>query len=142
MASFQDSIVRLREIVHQNPELGNREFETARRVADHLRSLDFDEVRTGIAHTGVVGILRGGWPGPVVAVRADMDALPVTEDFACYANEIPGFFFRLGQVKPGGRSGGHHTPDFQADSSAFPMGMRAMTSLLLDYLKGGAPAGK
>ena len=64
------------------------------------------------------------------------------EDFACYANEIPGFFFRLGQVKPGGRSGGHHTPDFQADSSAVSVGMRVMTSLLLDYLKGGAPAGK
>ena len=75
-----DSIIRLREIVHQNPELGNREFETARLVAGHLRSLNFDEVRTEVAHTGVVGILRGGRPGPVVAVRADMDALPVTED--------------------------------------------------------------
>jgi amidohydrolase len=59
--------------------LGNREVETARLVAAHLRSLGFDEVRTGVAHTGVVGVLRGGRPGPVVAVRADMDALPVTE---------------------------------------------------------------
>lgn len=73
-------IIELRHRIHQNPELGNREFETAALVADHLRSLGFDEVRTGVAHTGVVGILRGGRPGPVVAVRADMDALPVTED--------------------------------------------------------------
>jgi amidohydrolase len=73
------SIVEARHRIHQNPELGNREFETAKLVADHLRSLGF-EVDTGIAHTGVVGILRGGRPGPVVALRADMDALPVTED--------------------------------------------------------------
>ena len=79
LAQVQDSIIRLREHIHQYPELGNREFKTAELVANHLRSLGFDEVETGIAHTGVVGILRGGLPGPVVAVRADMDALPVTE---------------------------------------------------------------
>ncbi len=73
-------MVDTRHHLHQNPELGNREFETARLIADYLRELDLDEVRTGIAHTGVVGVLRGGRPGPVVAVRADMDALPVTED--------------------------------------------------------------
>ena len=80
LARVRDSIIRLREHIHQYPELGNREFKTAELVANHLRSLGFDEVRTGIAHTGVVGILRGGRPGPVVAVRADMDALPVTEE--------------------------------------------------------------
>ncbi len=80
LAGIQDTIIRLREHIHQYPELGNREFRTAELVANHLRSLGFDEVHTGIAHTGVVGILRGGLPGPVVAVRADMDALPVTED--------------------------------------------------------------
>ncbi len=79
VATVQDTIIRLREHIHQYPELGNREFNTAALVADHLRALGFDEVHTGIAHTGVVGILRGGLPGPVVAVRADMDALPVTE---------------------------------------------------------------
>ena len=79
LAQVQDTIIRLREHIHQYPELGNREFKTAELVANHLRSLGFDEVQTGIAHTGVVGILRGGLPGPVVAVRADMDALPVTE---------------------------------------------------------------
>ena len=74
------AIVKIRHHIHQNPELGNREFETAQLIADYLRELGFDEVQTGIAHTGVVGILQGGRPGPVVAVRADMDALPVTED--------------------------------------------------------------
>ena len=72
-------IIELRHQIHQNPELGNREFKTAALVAKHLRALGM-EVTTGVAHTGVVGILRGGRPGPVVAVRADMDALPVTED--------------------------------------------------------------
>jgi amidohydrolase len=74
----ESSIIEHRHHIHQNPELGNREFETAKRVAAHLESLGI-EVKTGIAHTGVLGILKGGKPGPVVAVRADMDALPVTE---------------------------------------------------------------
>lgn len=77
---YTAEIVEIRHRIHQNPELGNREFETAKLVAEHLRRLQFDEVRTGVAHTGVVGLLRGGKPGPVVAVRADMDALPVTEN--------------------------------------------------------------
>ena len=64
---------------HANPELGNREFRTAGIVAEHLRALGFDQVQTGVAHTGVVGLLVGGLPGPVVALRADMDALPVAE---------------------------------------------------------------
>jgi amidohydrolase len=68
-----------RRDIHQHPELGNRETRTAALVANHLRALNLDEVRTGIAHTGVVGVLRGAEPGPVVALRADMDALPVTE---------------------------------------------------------------
>ncbi len=76
---FAPAIVEARQRIHQNPELGNREFRTAELVARHLRALGM-EVRTGVAHTGVVGVLRGGRPGPVVAVRADMDALPVTED--------------------------------------------------------------
>ena len=72
-------ITEIRHDLHQHPELSNRETRTAALVAEHLRGLGM-EVRTGIAHTGVVGILRGGRPGPVVAVRADMDALPVKED--------------------------------------------------------------
>lgn len=72
-------IIEIRHQIHQNPELSNREFKTAELVANHLRALGL-EVRTGIAHTGVVGLLKGGRPGPVIAVRADMDALPVTEE--------------------------------------------------------------
>ncbi len=71
-------VVAWRRDFHQHPELGNREFRTAGIIADHLRSLGM-EVRTEVAHTGVVGVLRGGLPGPVVALRADMDALPVRE---------------------------------------------------------------
>jgi len=73
-----DKVVEWRRHIHQYPELSNREFETAAKVADHLRSLGI-EVETGVAHTGVVGVLRGGKPGPVVGLRADMDALPVKE---------------------------------------------------------------
>jgi len=73
-------MVQIRHQLHQHPELGNREFETAKLIAEYLRGLGLDEVRTEVAHTGVVGVLRGSKPGPVVAVRADMDALPVTED--------------------------------------------------------------
>jgi amidohydrolase len=79
VAKYQAETLELRHYVHEFPELSNREFETSKRVAEHLRSLGM-EVRTGVAHTGVVGILVGGKPGPVIAVRADMDALPVTEE--------------------------------------------------------------
>ena len=74
-----NTIIDLRHQIHQYPELGNREFKTAKLVAEHLRSLGI-EVETDIAYTGVVGVLKGNKPGPVVAVRADMDALPVTEE--------------------------------------------------------------
>jgi len=75
----QGKVVAWRRDIHAHPELSNRETRTAELVAQHLRSLGI-EVRTGVAHTGVVGVLRGGRPGPVVALRADMDALPVTEE--------------------------------------------------------------
>jgi amidohydrolase len=73
-------VIAWRRDFHQNPELGNREVRTAKIVADHLRALGFDEVREQVAHTGVVGVLRGALPGPAVALRADMDALPVAEE--------------------------------------------------------------
>ena len=79
-AAHLEKIIDMRHQIHQNPELGNREFKTAELVADHLRGLGFDEIKTAVAHTGVIGILKGGKPGGVVAVRADMDGLPVTED--------------------------------------------------------------
>jgi amidohydrolase len=75
--SVMPRVVEWRRDIHAHPELGNREFRTAALIAQHLRSLGM-EVQTGVAHTGVVGVLRGG-EGPVVALRADMDALPVTE---------------------------------------------------------------
>ena len=71
-------VIAWRRDLHQNPELSNREFRTSQLVAGHLKALGL-EVETGIAHTGVVGLLRTGKPGPTIALRADMDALPVTE---------------------------------------------------------------
>jgi len=71
-------MIAWRRDFHEHPELSNRETRTAKVVADHLRALGLD-VKTGIAHTGVVGVLKGGKPGPVIALRADMDGLPVTE---------------------------------------------------------------
>ena len=76
--SVEAKVVAWRRDFHQNPELSNREFRTAKIIADHLTSLGL-EVRTGIAKTGVIGILKGGKAGPTVALRADIDALPVTE---------------------------------------------------------------
>ena len=75
---LESKIIEWRRDFHQNPELSNREFKTAEKVAAHLKSLGLS-VKTGVAHTGVVGLLKGGKPGPVVGLRADMDGLPVTE---------------------------------------------------------------
>lgn len=74
----EQKVVRWRRDFHENPELGNREFRTAEKIAAHLKSLGLD-VKTGVAKTGVVALLKGGKPGPVIALRADMDGLPVTE---------------------------------------------------------------
>ncbi len=73
-----EKVIAWRRDIHEHPELSNREFKTAEKVAKHLKSLGMD-VQTNVAHTGVVGVLKGDQPGPVVALRADMDALPVTE---------------------------------------------------------------
>src|SRR5258708_40112792 len=77
---IEPKVIAWRRDFHQNPELGNRELRTAKIVADHLRALGFDQVREKVAHTRVVGVLKGGLPGPAVALRADMDALPVAEE--------------------------------------------------------------
>jgi len=82
-ANLEQKVIQWRHEIHQNPELSNREFKTAEKVANHLKSLGI-EVQTGIAHTGVVGILKGNRPGKVLALRADMDALPVKEE-----NDLP-----------------------------------------------------
>src|SRR5690606_14199352 len=73
---LQGRVVEWRRDIHQHPELGNRETRTAALVADHLRALGL-EPKTGIATTGVTAVLKGGRPGPRIALRADMDALPV-----------------------------------------------------------------
>lgn len=80
---IEDKVIAWRHDIHQNPELGNREFRTADLIAKHLKSLGL-EVQTKVGITGVVGILKGAQPGPVVALRADMDALPVQEK-----NDLP-----------------------------------------------------
>ena len=76
--AVEPRVIEWRRDIHQHPELSNREVRTAKLVADHLKRLGL-EVRTGIAHNGVTGFLQGGLPGPTLALRADMDALPVTE---------------------------------------------------------------
>lgn len=76
--AVESKVIEWRRDIHQNPELSNREFKTGEKIAKHLESLGI-EVHTGVAKTGVVGVLKGGKPGKVVALRADMDALPVTE---------------------------------------------------------------
>ena len=81
--ALEPKIVAWRRDIHRHPELGNREVRTAKLVADHLRSLGM-ETKTGVAHTGVVGVLKGARPGPVILLRADMDGLPVEE-----RNDLP-----------------------------------------------------
>lgn len=78
-AALTPRLVETRRDIHRQPELGFRETRTAKLIADRLRALGFDEVREGVGVTGVVGVLKGGRPGKVVAVRADMDALPIPE---------------------------------------------------------------
>ena len=82
-AAVMPKVIQWRRDFHQHPELGNREVRTSQAIAEYLRSLGL-EVRTGVAKTGIVAVLRGGTPGPVVALRSDMDALPVTE-----ASDLP-----------------------------------------------------
>ena len=81
--SIESKVIEWRRDIHMHPELGNQETRTAKKIADHLRSLGI-EVTENVAVTGVVGVLKGGKPGPTVALRADMDALPVTE-----RNDLP-----------------------------------------------------
>jgi amidohydrolase len=83
VSEIDKKVVAWRRDIHEHPELGNREFRTADLIAKHLQALGI-EVKTGVAKTGVVGLLKGGLPGPVIALRADMDALPVYEK-----NDLP-----------------------------------------------------
>lgn len=78
--AIEPKVIAWRRDFHEFPELSNREFRTSKVIAEHLENLKLDEVRRGVGKTGVVGILKGGLPGPVVALRADMDGLPITEN--------------------------------------------------------------
>jgi amidohydrolase len=82
-ADIESKVIEWRRYFHEHPELSNHEFNTAKKIAEHLRSLDID-VQTGVAITGVVGLLKGDHPGKVIALRADIDGLPVTE-----RNDLP-----------------------------------------------------
>jgi amidohydrolase len=82
--AMRDRLVAQRRDFHMHPELSNREERTSRVVAERLKAIGFTDIRTGVGKYGVVAVLKGGKPGPVVAVRADMDALPITE-----VNDVP-----------------------------------------------------
>lgn len=104
---IESKVIEWRHDIHQHPELSNREFRTAKKVANHLQSLGL-EVETGVAHTGVVGLLRGKRPGKVVALRADMDALPVEErNDLPYRSKETGEF--MGKTVPVMHACGHDT---------------------------------
>jgi amidohydrolase len=105
-AALEQKLIAWRRDIHQHPELGDQEQRTGKLAAEHLRGVGLD-VRTGVARTGVVGILKGAKPGPTVALRADMDALPVKEAtgevLAGMKGELPGtvvFIFQPAKKVP------------------------------------------
>lgn len=126
--SVDKKVVQWRRDIHANPELGNREFRTAELVAGHLRGLGM-EVRTGVAHTGVVGILRGAKPGKKLALRADMDALPVTE-----RNDLP-FASKVTTEYRGQQTGVMHACGHDAHT-AILMGVAEAMASQRDQLSG------
>ncbi len=90
-AALRAKLIETRRDFHRHPELSNREERTSKVIAERLRALGFDDVKTNVGKYGVVGILKGAKPGPVVAVRADMDALPILETLDVpYKSENPG----------------------------------------------------
>src|SRR6184192_3228569 len=89
--ALRDKLIEQRRDFHMHPELSNREERTARVVAEKLRALGLEEVRTNVARHGVVALLKGARPGPVIALRADMDALPINETMDVpYKSLVPG----------------------------------------------------
>lgn len=125
---IESKVIEWRRNFHKNPELSNREFKTAEKIAAHLKSLGMD-VQTGIAKTGVVGILKGNQPGKVVALRADIDALPVTErNDLPYKSEVETEF--LGTKTGVMHACGHDT------HTAILMGVAEILSKHKDKIKG------
>ncbi|MFT5738456.1 MAG: amidohydrolase [Maribacter sp.] len=126
--AIEEKVIEWRRDIHQNPELGNREFKTAEKIAKHLKSLGI-KVQTGIAHTGVVGLLKGDLPGKVVALRADIDALPVTE-----RNDLP-FKSNVTSEFMGEKVGVMHACGHDAHT-AILMGVAEVMSKNKDKIKG------
>ncbi|MFT4972090.1 MAG: amidohydrolase [Paraglaciecola sp.] len=127
-AQVEEKVIAWRRDFHENPELSNREFETAKKVAAHLRSLGI-EVTENVAKTGVKGVLRGGEPGPTVTLRADMDALPVTERV-----DIP-FASKVKTTYLGSESGVMHACGHDTHT-AMLMGTAEVLSKIKDDLQG------
>ncbi len=141
----EPQVITMRRHLHQNPELGNREFKTAQYVAQRLKGLGLS-VQTGVAHTGVVAVLKGGLPGPVMALRADMDALPVVEEW-----DVP-FKSTVRTTFDGKDVGVMHACGHDAHTSTL-LGVAEVLSQIQPRLKGtvkfifqpaeeGAPAGE
>jgi len=125
---IESKVIEWRRDFHENPELSNREFKTAEKIAKHLQSIGI-EVKTGVAHTGVVGILKGKKSGKVVALRADIDALPVTErNNLSYKSTVVTEF--LGKKTGVMHACGHDT------HTAILMGVAEVLSKNKDQLKG------
>lgn len=123
-----NDVVKWRRDFHQNPELSNREYETSKKVAAHLRSLGI-EVETGVAHTGVIGYLKGAQSGPTIGLRADMDALPVEERVDLpFASKAKGEY--LGEEVSVMHACGHDA------HTAILMGAATVLSQIKDQLKG------
>ena len=98
--SLERQVIEWRRHFHENPELSNREFKTAEKIARELKRMGL-KPKTGIAHTGITALLEGGKPGPLVALRADMDALPVVE-----MTDVPFKSRAKGEYR--GNEGGRH----------------------------------
>ena len=126
---LNDQVIAWRRDLHANPELGNREFRTGKLVADHLRKLGFDEVKEKVAYTGVVGILKGAKPGPCVALRADMDGLPVIEE-----TDVP--FKSLVRTQWNGAEAGVMHACGHDTHVAILMGVAEMLSQMRDQIHG------
>jgi len=128
VASVEDKVIEWRRDFHENPELGNREFKTAEKIANHLKSLGI-EVQTGVAKTGVVGLLKGDMPGKVIALRADIDALPVTE-----RNDLP-FKSNVTTIFLGAETGVMHACGHDTHT-AILMGVAEVLAKNKDKIKG------
>jgi amidohydrolase len=128
-AAIEAQVIAWRRDLHEHPELGNREFRTAKIVQEHLVALGLDEVRTGVAHTGVVGLLKGALPGPTVALRADMDALPVSEEV-----DVP-FASKVRTMWNGGDVGVMHACGHDCHTSIL-MGVATILTGLRSQLRG------